>query len=57
MSEVPVLVFDVVCFRIKVLVENGTKEGHQILMEARETLLKVLPVDEKRDGKITSFLL
>uniref|UniRef100_H3CK88 Methyltransferase type 11 domain-containing protein n=2 Tax=Tetraodon nigroviridis TaxID=99883 RepID=H3CK88_TETNG len=23
-----------------VLVENGTKEGHQILMEARETVLK-----------------
>ena len=32
--------------------ENGTKEGHQILMEARETLLKVLPAD---DG--ISFLL
>lgn len=31
--------------------ENGTKEGHQILMEARHTLLKVLPVDEKSDGE------
>lgn len=30
------------CFLLKVLVENGTKEGHQILMEARDTLLKVL---------------
>lgn len=26
--------------------ENGTKEGHQILMEARETVLKVLPIDD-----------
>lgn len=25
----------------QVLVENGTKEGHQILMEARHTLLNV----------------
>lgn len=27
---------------LKVLVENGTKDGHQMLMEAREALLKVL---------------
>lgn len=29
------------CSVVKVLVENGTKEGHQMLMEARDTLLKV----------------
>jgi len=29
-------------FVLQVLVENGTKEGHQMLMEARDTLVKVL---------------
>lgn len=38
--------------------ETGTKEGHQILMEARETLLKVFTVDKKRgDGSKSPLLM
>lgn len=42
---IPILLFYMMtfglCSVVKVLVENGTKEGHQMLMEARDTLLKV----------------
>ncbi|MEQ2214006.1 Methyltransferase-like protein 17, mitochondrial, partial [Xenoophorus captivus] len=35
-----------------VLVENGTKEGHQMLMEARDSLLKVLKYFRKQSTVI-----
>lgn len=35
---------------LEVLVENGTKDGHQMLMEARDALVKVLKCSTKDGG-------